>query len=347
MAWRAKFSSSRASIVWTPLLTDVTAKLVDSVVFVLAAVVRVGVFRRLKWSVQVGLGVNPFQEDFQGRCGHRLDRSVYLLGDQSTRCINFCCIDFRDIHKSFFLPHRSAPAPIRGLRLHRVFADGLLMQFHESGSLSCAGRFSRQTRAETECERVMQEVESKLPEVIFDHLNATACQGIPLGNTILGPTKNIQLIDKAVLQAYTNSHFKNNDPLMVANMLISAWYGTQGGGVKTPRTTCALASRKRNRPVGHLLYVRSAQVLGHGVPPAERVDTSGTMVTHSEVDHIENLLKTNMLLQLDGTTPIFEDIGCQMLCDNSRIPRQYIFDCCSAIAPIENLFNYMRIRSSM
>ncbi|KAL9700515.1 hypothetical protein quinque_003956 [Culex quinquefasciatus] len=71
------------------------------------------------------------------------------------------------------------------------------------------------------------------------------------------------------------------------------------------------------------------------------------MVTHSEVDHIENLLKTNMLLQLDGTTPIFEDIGCQMLCDNSRIPRQYIFDCCSAIAPIENLFNYMRIRSSM
>ncbi|KAL1378315.1 hypothetical protein pipiens_015653 [Culex pipiens pipiens] len=130
-------------------------------------------------------------------------------------------------------------------------------------------------------------------------------------------------------------------------MLISAWYGTQGGGVKTPRTTCALASRKGNRPVGHLLYVRSAQVLGHGVPPAERVDTSGTMVTHSEVDHIENLLKTNMLLQLDGTTPIFEDIGCQMLCDNSRIPRQYIFDCCSAIAPIENLLNYMRIRSSM
>uniref|UniRef100_A0A8D8G3P5 (northern house mosquito) hypothetical protein n=1 Tax=Culex pipiens TaxID=7175 RepID=A0A8D8G3P5_CULPI len=39
------------------VLTDVTAKLVDSVVFVLAAVVRVGVFRRLKWSVQVGLGV--------------------------------------------------------------------------------------------------------------------------------------------------------------------------------------------------------------------------------------------------------------------------------------------------
>lgn len=28
------------------------------------------------------LVVNPFQEDFQGRCGHRLDRSVYLLGDR-------------------------------------------------------------------------------------------------------------------------------------------------------------------------------------------------------------------------------------------------------------------------
>lgn len=33
------------------------------------------------------------------------------------------------------------------------------------------------------------------------------------------------------------------------------------------------------------------------------------MVTHSEVDHTENLLKTNKLLQLDGTTPIFGDIA--------------------------------------
>jgi mitochondrial-processing peptidase subunit beta len=45
-----------------------------------------------------------------------------------------------------------------------------------------------------------------------------------------------------------------------------------------------------------------------------------TMVTEHEVERAKNLLKTNMLLQLDGTTPICEDIGRQMLCYNRRIP---------------------------
>jgi processing peptidase subunit beta len=45
-----------------------------------------------------------------------------------------------------------------------------------------------------------------------------------------------------------------------------------------------------------------------------------TIVTEGEVERAKNLLKTNMLLQLDGTTPICEDIGRQMLCYNRRIP---------------------------
>jgi len=45
-----------------------------------------------------------------------------------------------------------------------------------------------------------------------------------------------------------------------------------------------------------------------------------TNVTNSEVERAKNLLKTNMLLQLDGTTPICEDIGRQMLCYDRRIP---------------------------
>ena len=44
-------------------------------------------------------------------------------------------------------------------------------------------------------------------------------------------------------------------------------------------------------------------------------------VTDFEVDRAKNLLKTNMLLQLDGTTPICEDIGRQMLCYGRRIPQ--------------------------
>jgi hypothetical protein len=40
--------------------------------------------------------------------------------------------------------------------------------------------------------REMQEVETNLQEVVFDHLHATAYQGTPLGRTILGPTANIK-----------------------------------------------------------------------------------------------------------------------------------------------------------
>ena len=39
-----------------------------------------------------------------------------------------------------------------------------------------------------------------------------------------------------------------------------------------------------------------------------------------EVDRAKNLLRTNMLLMLDGSTPICEDIGRQMLCYGRRIP---------------------------
>lgn len=39
-----------------------------------------------------------------------------------------------------------------------------------------------------------------------------------------------------------------------------------------------------------------------------------------EVRRAKNILKANLLLQLDGTTPVCEDIGRQMLCYGRRIP---------------------------
>ncbi|KAL1376481.1 hypothetical protein pipiens_016872, partial [Culex pipiens pipiens] len=45
-----------------------------------------------------------------------------------------------------------------------------------------------------------------------------------------------------------------------------------------------------------------------------------TMVTDSDVDRAKNLLITNMLQQLDGSTPICEHIDRQILGDNRRIP---------------------------
>jgi len=93
-------------------------------------------------------------------------------------------------------------------------------------------------------------------------------------------------------------------------------------------------------------------------------------VTDFEVERAKNALKTNMLLQLDGTTAICEDIGRQMLCYGRRIPLhelearidavdadmvrevcdKYIWDKCPAVAaigPIENCPDYTEIRSKM
>lgn len=56
--------------------------------------------------------------------------------------------------------------------------------------------------------REMQEVESNLQEVVFDHLHAIAYQGTPLANTILGPTANIRSINANDLRCYLDSHYK-------------------------------------------------------------------------------------------------------------------------------------------
>ena len=43
-------------------------------------------------------------------------------------------------------------------------------------------------------------------------------------------------------------------------------------------------------------------------------------ITESEVTRAKNLLRTNMLLQLDGSTAICEEIGRQLLVYNRRLP---------------------------
>lgn len=304
--------------------------------------------------------------------------------------------------------------------------------------------------------REMQEVESNLQEVVFDHLHATAFQGTPLGQTILGPTKNIKSIGRNDLVNYINTHYKasrivlsgsggvnhndfvklaeqnfsklgnsggdvpnmvpcrftgseirvrddsiplthvavaiegcgwpdqDNIPLMVANTLLGAWDRSQGGGMNNASN---LARKCSEDNLCHSFQSFNTCYKDTGLwgiyfvcdPPKcedmlynvqQEWMRLCTMVTKNEVDRAKNLLKTNMLLQLDGTTPICEDIGRQMLCYNRRIPlheieqridlvsvenirdvaMKYIYDRCPAVAavgPVENLPDYNRIRSSM
>jgi len=305
--------------------------------------------------------------------------------------------------------------------------------------------------------REMQEVESNLQEVVFDHLHATAYQGTPLGQTILGPTKNIKSIGRKDLQDYIEQHYKSprivlaaaggvnhneltrlaekelskvsntfdgktpqlspcrftgsevrvrddslplahiavavegcgwtdadNVPLMVANTLIGSWDRSQGGGVNN---ASALARKSAESNLCHSFQSFNTCYKDTGLwgiywvcDPLKceemlfNVQTEWmrlcTIITEAEVERAKNLLKTNMLLQLDGTTPICEDIGRQLLCYNRRIPlhelekridgvsaenvrdvaMKYIYDRCPAVAavgPVENLPDYNRIRSSM
>lgn len=95
-----------------------------------------------------------------------------------------------------------------------------------------------------------------------------------------------------------------------------------------------------------------------------------TSVSEVEVKRAKNLLRTNMLLQLDGSTPICEEIGRQLLVYNRRLPlseleerieavnanvirkvcMKHIYDKCpaiSAVGPVEQLPDYNRTRGRM
>ncbi|CAG9581103.1 unnamed protein product [Danaus chrysippus] len=304
--------------------------------------------------------------------------------------------------------------------------------------------------------REMQDVESNLQEVVFDHLHATAFQGTPLGQTILGPTKNIKKISKSDLQQYIKTHYQpsrivlsgaggiehgklvdlaqkhlgglkntpidvpelapcrytgseirvrddsmplahiaiavegagwtdpDNIPLMVANTLVGAWDRSQGGGTNNASYLARAASAGnlchsfqsfntcyKDTGLWGIYYVAEPMQIEDMLFNIQHEWMKlCTSVTEGEVERAKNILKTNMLLQLDGTTPVCEDIGRQILCYNRRIPiheldarinavtaqnvrdvcYKFIYDRCPAVAavgPTEALLDYTRIRSGM
>ncbi|XP_050719382.1 mitochondrial-processing peptidase subunit beta-like [Eriocheir sinensis] len=305
--------------------------------------------------------------------------------------------------------------------------------------------------------REMQEVESNLQEVVFDHLHAVAFQGTPLGRTILGPTKNIKSISRSDLVDYITTHYKaprivlagaggvdhgslvklaedhfkglgvtyegqtpevapcrftgadirvrddamplahiaiavegagwadsDNIPLMIANTIIGSWDRTHGGGAHNASNlaqAAVLGNLCHSFQSFNTCYKDTGLWGMYFVCEPLKIDDFMynlqsewmrlcTNVTEFEVERAKNILRTNLLLQLDGTTPVCEDIGRQMLCYNRRIPLheldarieavttdvvrdtcyQYIYDKCPAVAavgPCEQLPDYNRIRSSM
>ncbi|XP_053376902.1 mitochondrial-processing peptidase subunit beta-like [Mercenaria mercenaria] len=234
--------------------------------------------------------------------------------------------------------------------------------------------------------REMQEVDTNLQEVVFDHLHATAYQGTQLGRTILGPTENIMSLKRDDLVAYIKEHYKGNRMVLAGaggvdhqklTELGEKYFGKLGTGYET-----ALPVLYPTRYTGSDVSCPSTVFFQDNKMCSETTNQMPkffhwfqkmrlcTNITDFEVERAKRLLKTNLLLQLDGTTPICEDIGRQMLCYDRRIPLdemearisalsgddvrrtcyQYIYDKCPAVAavgPIEGLNDYNRLRSSM
>uniref|UniRef100_A0A7N6B516 Mitochondrial-processing peptidase subunit beta n=1 Tax=Anabas testudineus TaxID=64144 RepID=A0A7N6B516_ANATE len=173
-------------------------------------------------------------------------------------------------------------------------------------------------------------------------------------------------------------------PLMVANTLIGNWDRSFGGGVNL---SSKLAQMTCQGNLCHSFQSFNTCYTDTGLWGLYMVCEPGTIndmmhftqmewmslctsVTETDVARAKNLLKTNMLLHLDGSTPICEDIGRQMLCYSRRIPlhelearidainaktikdvcTKYIYNKAPAIAavgPIEQLPDYNQIRSGM
>ncbi|KAK2514552.1 Pmpcb [Columba guinea] len=174
-------------------------------------------------------------------------------------------------------------------------------------------------------------------------------------------------------------------PLMVANTLIGNWDRSFGGGVQNLSSKLAQVACHGNlchsfqsfntcytdTGLWGLYMVCEPSTIQDMVHFVQREWIRlCTSVTENEVARAKNLLKTNMLLQLDGSTPICEDIGRQMLCYKRRIPipelearieaidaqtirevcTKYICDkhpAVAAVGPVEQLPEYNKICNGM
>uniref|UniRef100_A0A0K0DIR5 Mitochondrial-processing peptidase subunit beta n=1 Tax=Angiostrongylus cantonensis TaxID=6313 RepID=A0A0K0DIR5_ANGCA len=148
------------------------------------------------------------------------------------------------------------------------------------------------------------------------------------------PVVGMDLIYGAIVVEGVSWTHEDNLALMVANTLIGEWDRSRGFGVNAPSR---LALR-----LGHDAGVQSFQAFNTcykdtgliGVYFVAEETASETLVDSivnewrwlaSEVDAEsvncgKRTLLTNLLLMLDGSTPICEDIGRQLLCYGRRIP---------------------------
>uniref|UniRef100_A0A3Q4N7L8 Ubiquinol-cytochrome c reductase core protein 1 n=1 Tax=Neolamprologus brichardi TaxID=32507 RepID=A0A3Q4N7L8_NEOBR len=173
-------------------------------------------------------------------------------------------------------------------------------------------------------------------------------------------------------------------PLMVANAIIGSYDLTYGGGKHLSSRLARLAVEDNlchSFQAFHSSYSDTGLLGIYFVADKNNIDDMMhwsqnawmnlcTTVTESDVARGRNALKASLVGQLNGTTPICDDIGRHILNYGRRIPiaewdaridavtpkmvrdicYKYIYDKCPAVAavgPVEQLPDYNRMRSAM
>ncbi|XP_018975329.2 cytochrome b-c1 complex subunit 1, mitochondrial-like [Cyprinus carpio] len=173
-------------------------------------------------------------------------------------------------------------------------------------------------------------------------------------------------------------------PLMVANSIIGSYDITFGGGKHLSSRLARLAAELNlchSFQAFHSSYSDTGLLGIYFVTDKHKIEDMMhwaqnawmnlcTTVTESDVARAKNALKASLVGQLNGTTPVCDDIGRHILNYGRRIPlaewdarieavtprivrdvcSKYIYDKCpavSAVGPIEQLPDYNRMRSAM
>jgi len=125
----------------------------------------------------------------------------------------------------------------------------------------------------------------------------------------------------------------DNIPLMIANTLIGQWDRSQSTGIFAPsrlgqriggedcQSFQAFNTCYKDTGLWGVYFIASKSAAPKVIEQIQ--DEWKHMcdrITDDEVERGKRLLKTNMLLLLDGSTAVCEDVGRQMLCYGRRIP---------------------------
>ncbi|CAM5154381.1 unnamed protein product [Natator depressus] len=176
----------------------------------------------------------------------------------------------------------------------------------------------------------------------------------------------------------------DNIPLLVANLIIGRYDRTFGGGKNQSSRLATIAVENKvcqSFQTFNTCYSDTGLFGLHFVSDALNIEDAlhfaqgewmrlCTSATDGEVKRAKNILRNALVAQLDGTTPLCENIGSHLLNYGRRISlaewdariaavdarmvqevcSKYIYDKCPAVAavgPIEQLPDYNRIRSAM